>query len=291
MPESCYPTTTNWSCMPAAELAEADEDLKAYAEAMAWNTLAALTGYAVAICPSVVRPISRGCISRGSYMAAPVTGPGQIPWLSSAWGSLGLWAIPCRCSATGSEVTVDPTDPDVLIISDAANDSVVDYGGCDCVTTTEVVLPGPIGGIDSIVINGEVIPTTAYRVYDGNRLVRIDGQSWPVGRDIDVAGDTFVVRYFQGVAPDAMLNMAAGILAKEFLAACGGGDCRLPAGVTSISRQGIEIEVNQGMFTNNLTGIPEVDAIIRIYNPYSRKSQPSVHSFDQRRPRVKTGSY
>lgn len=90
----------------------------------------------------------------------------------------------------------------------------------------------------------------------------------------------FEVTYYRGAAPNEMTKFAAGLLAYEFYKACSGGKCRLPAGVTQVTRQGVTMEIQTGMFPGGFTGIREVDAVIRIYNPHGLKRAPRVLSPD-----------
>jgi hypothetical protein len=90
----------------------------------------------------------------------------------------------------------------------------------------------------------------------------------------------FAVTYFNAWRPDGLAEWIAGIMAVEFAKSCTGGKCRLPAGVQSISRLGVSMEIPSGMFEQGLTGIREVDAWIRLWNPYQLKSASRVWSPD-----------
>ena len=89
-----------------------------------------------------------------------------------------------------------------------------------------------------------------------------------------------VVDYYSGVRPGMVAQMAAGLLAEEFLAGMGGDECRLPRGVTEYSRMGVSITVEAGLFPDGMTNIPEVDAFIRNWNPHGLKTMPQVMSPD-----------
>jgi hypothetical protein len=109
-----------------------------------------------------------------------------------------------------------------------------------------------------------------------------------MGQDENAEG-SFAVSYYTGVAPNDLLRYAAGVLATEFYKACNGSKCRLPAGATSVTRNGVSMEIPSGLFPGGATGIHEVDAVIRIYNPYSLKSPARVMSPDMTRGRIQTG--
>lgn len=267
----CYPDSTDWGCsLTEEEIAALDPVIKARSEALAWTTLQRLSGGNIAICSTIVRPCSIGCMA-GTWMTAPVTGATQYPWPSGrGWmnpqiNSDGQWVNTCGCASPDS---------------------------CSCTRVSEVRLPGMVGDIVRVTIGGANLTPTAYRVDNGNRLVRQDGNVWPLCQDMSVPATddkAFVVEYFDGVAPNEGINFAAGLLAVEFYRACTGHDCKLPAGVTSIVRQGITMEVQTGLFTNGYTGIQAVDAVIATYNPYARKSRPTVFSPDI--PRGRTQSW
>jgi len=253
---------TDWGCADAEWVASLDPDLKAKAEVLAWETLRSLTAYRLSNCPITVRPCAASCWSRSSWQTAPVGG--------RAGGGLlqpqivdGNWINACGC---------------------VAND-------CSCSSVPEVILPGPVGEVVEVTIDGVIVDPSTYRVDDGVRLVRMLGQSWPVCQDMSQrSGDvrTFEVTYHRGIAPNDMSAWAAGMLAVEFAKACTGGKCSLPRGVQSIARQGVSITIQTDMFEGGSTGIPVVDAWVRTINPNRLKQTPGVYSPDVRQPRTTT---
>lgn len=258
----CYPSSTDWTCYGSeADVDALDDIVKARSEALAWSTLHRLTGGNIAICPTLVRPCAARC-TPGTWYTAPVTGASQTPWPSGS-GSFqphitadGTWVNSCGC-----------TSPDL----------------CSCTVVQEVILPGVVGDIVKVSVDGVILDPDAYRVDNGNRLVRQDGESWPVCQDMNLPisdPDAFFVEYYDGTAPDSSLDYAAGLLAAEFYRACTNQACALPSGVVSVVKQGITMEVATGLFTNGYTGIKAVDAVISIYNPYGHKSRPQVLSPD-----------
>lgn len=370
MVDICYPDGADWTCAYSAEeLTQMRSDPTTLArmersEALAWSTLSALTGYRVSLCPTVVRPCAARCNPQ-TYYAAPAPGGGGtvVPGSPGPYMSGGSWYNGCGCSS--------PTD-------------------CSCSYVPEVFLPTEASGIASVMINGATIDPSAYRVDDGNRLVRIDGGTWPlcqnmanpsdatyepvvvtgpggtatftregqivtvkvvtsgvpasqtdgvtpwpaIGPAVSVApgnaqlqvsvivpdtvvlqngtapfaqewetsyttnapadpadySNTFEVAYYTGVGPNDLLRYGAGVLAAEFFKACSGSKCRLPQGVTSVTRNGITMEIPSGLFPGGATGIHEVDTIIRIYNPFSLKAGARVLSPDSPRGRIVTGA-
>jgi hypothetical protein len=270
LPGLCWPV--DWGCVPDDELAEIDEKVKARAEALAAQTLRALTAYQVGGCPIWVRPCAAGCGPAGSFIAAPLLGgnAGALgapvgPW----WPHIenGSWVNTwCGCGAQG----------------------------CSCTTVPEVVLPGPVGGIEKVLIDGAELDPAAYRVDQGNRLVRTDGGTWPRCQDMTAAPDAdgaFAVLYVHGYPVDGLGSWVAGVLAHEFALACTGGKCKLPAGVTSIARQGVTLDIPTGLFESGLTGITEVDAWVRAWNPYHLITPPTVWAPGMPESRARTTTW
>lgn len=254
----CYPSTTDWSCAGTPEeVAELDPAIKARSEMLAWASIARLSGFRVSTCPTVLRPCRTRCAPE-TWISAPVAswGDGFSPYIEN-----GLWYNACGCR----------------------RDS------CGCGVIREIVLPDQeVSGV-VVRIGGVVVDPTAYRVDNGNHLVRQDGGDWPLCQDMNLPdGDpgTFSISYYVGVGPDAALNYAAGLLAAEWYKACSGRDCQLPSSATQVVRQGISFTVPT--FDIGTSGIREVDAIISLYNPHKLKTPPRVMSIESIRGRKRT---
>jgi len=251
----CYPPGTDWSCRftdEEFEKALEDDALArsiAISEAYAWSLLASLTAYQIGTCPVTIRPCAARCAPPGTWLVAPVSRSSLSGWspvrigMFNPYISGGVWYNACGCGT--------------------AADS------CDCGSAPTVVLPGPVGRIESIKIDGVELDPLAYRVDNGNLLIRQDGEAWPMCQDMASAIPGFEVTYYRGAAPNVMTRRAAGVLANEFLLNCEGQDCRLPSNVTRATRGGESYEFSTMDFPDGDTGgtIPEVDALIRIYNP------------------------
>jgi hypothetical protein len=218
----------------------------ALSQALAAQTLRMLTGYRVGGCSVTVRPCNRSCVP-GSWLIAPAP---SILFAGAYGGSFGFspyigpngsWLNACGCAGDG----------------------------CSCTKVEEVWLPGTVGRIDYVILDGVTLPETAYRVDNNNRLVRTDGGSWPVCQDmnLDSGVGTFIVAYLDGNEVDGVGAYVAGTLAAEFAQACIGGDCALPSNVQTITRQGVTMELDPQMFQGGITGNRTVDAYIRIWNP------------------------
>lgn len=268
-PTVCHPQA-DWSCYGTDDEVRAiDPDLKEYAESLAWITFATLTGYRVALCPIQLRPCAEGC-NVGSYLASTVLGLGE-GWIAPGAGvffpvlSGGRW-FNMTCGCVG--------------------------GGCGCTTTPTISLPAGVGRVESVSIDGAVLPADAYRVDWGSKLVRLDGEAWPMCQDMTAAPDadgSFVVTYWPGQRPTSVDARAVGNLAVEFLKSCSGdGKCRLPKSVTNVVRNGVTYAIKTDMFNDGLTGLQDVDILIRQYNPNLLKRRPILVSSDRRRGRVPT---
>lgn len=254
---SCYPDNVIWPhgqapTPPADPSNPTDDELLDQlrieaALTYAWSTLVALTAGRLAPCPITVRPKHQSEYG-GSYREAPVAGLGPfVPHLGE-----GLW--------TNQLATCNPrSDP------------------------REIELPGPVGGVVSVELDGELISPSAYRL-DGQLLVRTDGGTWPRHNDFIAPGGwgVFEVTYHRGAVPGVDARAAVGILAAEYLKAASGDQygCRLPSGTTSVVRQGISIEIEND--ADAIVGrIPEIAGIVRRFNPHHQKSQSRVFSPDR----------
>lgn len=259
MAQFCYPSTTDWTCLPEGTTLDPEE--KDRAEAFAWAALRALTGAQTGNCPFTLRPCAARCNPRQTWRTAPVgTGFYNGDGFFSPYMENGALFNGCGC---GDE--------------------------CNCGGSLSIIyLPGPVAEVREVKVDGAVLPPSAYRLYNGNELVRIDGERWPGCQDIaepDTEVGTFSVSMVQGYPVDQVINVAAGVLAYEFYLGCHGKACRLPSNVTSISRQGVDIELAGGMFAEHYIGIPEVDVVIAMLNPYGLKMPPAFWSPDMNRSR------
>lgn len=227
-------------------------EIQARSAGLATATLRRLSGYRVGGCPVTVRPCVLGCTDVSLYRAR-IWGPHQL--------ADGSWVNSCGCTTE-----------------------------CSCTALCEVRLAAPVGPVTWVMVDGTVVPATDYRV-DGDRLVWTGAGDcpWPICQDMtqdETHPGTFAVRYLQAHAPDSLAAYAAGVLAMEFAKACTGGKCRLPASVTSVSRQGVSYEVAAGTFPEGTTGIREVDGWIGLWNPDGRRQASAVWWPGQRSPRL-----
>lgn len=265
---SCVPDWDAWDVEPDPEAdppvvgipkyTDADKDR---AIALAGQSLRVLTGYRVGGCPVTVRPCMSGC-ERRTWRTFPVQGGGgDGPWFpvlaSGEWLNIG-----CGCGGGG---------------------------GCSCSRVCEVRLQGPVGAVTEVKLDGSVLDPSAYRLDPGGRLVRVDGDCWPLCQNMsapDTEAGTWSVTYTAGLPVDGLGAWVAGIMAGEYVKVCSGGNCRLPNNITKVVRDGVEMTLGLGSFPGNLTGIQEVDNWVARWNPGGLRAPSVVWSPDVSTPRV-----
>lgn len=258
MAQPCLP----WEVDPEAlgvcsGWAEYSQETKDQALILASTFLWAATGRRYGSCPVTIRPARARGWEPVQYQVFPVTPgaqglnqPGGPFLFGGQWFNAGC-AIAC-------------------------------CGNRECA----LVLRGPVTGVEDVFVDGELVLASAYRV-DVSRgvylLVRIDGECWPICQNLTAEPTepgTFEVTYDVGVAIPPALLTALALLACEYGKSLTGGACALPARMTRLSRQGIEVEVAPPDPENGLTGIKIVDDIVTALNPSRRHSPPRVMSPD-----------
>lgn len=256
---SVEPGPCDWaidtSCIP--EWSSYTNEQRSRAISWASFILDALTGRQFAQCPVTVRPCGPSCRLQADYTTYPVGAPSQNvpgPWMIP-YISGGTW-VNCACS-----------------------------GGCDCTPECRVDLGLPVAEITEVKVNGLVLDPSAYQLA-GQWLVRTDGGAcWPSCQDPsvpDTEDGTFAVTFRPGRTLPVAGQIAAGRLAGEFIKACAGAACGLPAQIASLSRQGVDVQFvdPESVFENGRTGIREVDLFIQAVNPSQLTRRPRVMSPD-----------
>lgn len=267
LPDFCWPVDTScvddWDAweIPPSEGSEGvpryTAEQKARAVALATQTLRMLTLWRVGGCPVTVRPATQGCRDK-TYRVFPVSGSGAVPWQPVSMG--GQW-INIGCGHSSA---------------------------CSCLGAREVLLPSNAGEVLSVTIDGLTLDPTAYRLDAGARLVRLDGDTWPLCQDLtkpDTEEGTWAVTYRPGAPVDGLGAYVAGVLAGEYVRACAGGSCDLPTGVTQVVRNGVTLTIGAGAFPDGKTGIRTVDAYLERWNPNGHTIPPAVWSPDVARAR------
>ncbi|WP_228980128.1 hypothetical protein [Streptomyces sp. DH12] len=263
-PGPCEPWPFLPDCCSAA--AGADQETIDRSRRAATSVLWALSGRRWGpSCPYTVRPCKRSCLD--TY-AAPVSWQAAGPWVPYI-GTDGQWrnASVCGCSS-----------------------------GCSCGELCEVRLEGPVHDVVAVEVDGLVLPDGAYRVDDGNLLVRTDGGCWPDCQDMAApCGEpgTWCVTYRVGVPLDDAAIAAHSALVCHLLKGCTGAGscgCKVPRNATRVSRQGVELEMADPtlIYEGMRTGISEVDLWLTAVNPYRLTSPSRVYSPDMWRPRATT---
>lgn len=149
-----------------------------------------------------------------------------------------------------------------------------------------VVLRGPVASVDEVMVGEEVVPSSAYRVdITGGAwlLVRVDGECWPMCQNFTAdEGEegSFTVTYGLGRELPEALKIATAMLACEYAGFLTAGTCKLPAKMTRLSRQGVEVELEPADPGDGKTGVKFVDEVISTLNPSKRRSPPLLLSLD-----------
>jgi hypothetical protein len=127
-------------------------------------------------------------------------------------------------------------------------------GPCGCARVCRVrlpapVTPGPDGGVVGVVVDGQPLPDTAWRI-DGNEwLVRQDGGCFPPCQRLDrPAGEpgTWTVTYWRGWPIDASASRAVTALAARIYDDCQQDGCWIDPRVTQLTRNGVTYNLDPG---------------------------------------------
>jgi hypothetical protein len=163
-----------------------------------------------------------------------------------------------------------------------------------CAPLSEVDIPGPVGYIDSLLINGEAVDLSNgdWRLDNGHLLVWQGAGVSPLPSAQDLnkpdtganSEGTWSITYSRSYPVLEDGRIAVAYLALEFAKACQPKKkCSLPRGVTSVVRNGVSFTVEAGLFPNGLTGIDIVDQYILKWAPAGSPTQNAV-VFDPRNP-------
>lgn len=253
----CADWPVTWTC----DVAALNPAVTGIAVSMATEFLWAATGMRFGTCEVTLRPCRRECQTGSFY---DDFGP---PWAAQSYPQPaligGLWFN--------------------LVCGSCAGD-------CSCTPVSEVRLPAPVASIVEVKVDGTPLVTGAYRVDNNRLLVRTDGGEWPRCNDLnldDTEVGTWSVTAAYGEALPEGASLAVGQLACEIARAADGGDCKLPAGVQQLVRQGVTIsypDVGE-LFRQGRTGLYLVDMFIATWNPYNLKQRSRVYNVD--RPSVR----
>jgi hypothetical protein len=249
----CADWPVQWTC----DVATLNPAVTGLAVASATETLWALSGRRFGLCEVTLRPCRRDCYDGRFY---DDFGP---PW-------------------TGARSYPQPA----LIGGQWFNLTCGSCSDCACGTVSEALLPAPVHSIVEVKVDGTPLVTGAYRVDNNRLLVRTDGDRWPRCNDLtraDSEPGTWSVTARFGEVPPEGAALAMGELACEIAKAADGQDCRLPAGVQQLVRQGVTIsypDVGE-LFAKGRTGLYLVDMFVATWNPSGLRSRSRVYRVDQ----------
>jgi hypothetical protein len=254
-----------WTC----DISSKSPTATGYAASAATEIVWALSGRQYGLCEVTLRPCRRTCYgddwwtSYGAPWSASYPG-GGYSYGPAGWG---FW-FDLSCGSC--------------------------HGGCSCREVPEVVLPSPVNSVTRVMVAGAPMATGSYRVDNNRLLVRTDGQRWPRCNDLildDSHPGTWSVTALYGREVPVMGRIAVGELACEILKVLDGQDCRLPAGIQSLTRQGISVNFPEvgALFKEGRTGLYSVDAFVTTANPSGLTSRSRAYRVDGPGPR-RTGT-
>lgn len=157
----------------------------------------------------------------------------------------------------------------------------------------------PVTAVEQVKIDGVIIPSNEYLLEDYRILVRLrpsasatptERWGWPVNQILDLPDTqpgTFSVTYYYGRTPPEAGKAAAAVLAYQLCLDAMGDESALPARVTSVTRQGVTVQVTDviDIVAKGLLGIWAVDVFLKTWNPTGARLRPAVWSPDVGRPR------
>lgn len=250
----------NWPYVLTCDIPLEAAPITGYAISMATDMLWSMTGMRFGLCNVTLRPCRRECYTPfpDDWYMWPYTGSFPQPALiSGQWFNLTCGGCP---------------------------------GTCSCSEVSEFVLPSPVHAIVDISIDGVPMPTGSYRLDNNRIVVRTDGDRWPLCNDLSVndgePGTWTITATFGEPVPDGA-RLAMGELICEIIRGATGGDCRLPAGITQLIRQGVTIQFPDvgELFSQGRTGLYLVDMFINTWNPYGLRQRSRTYNVD--RPTVR----
>lgn len=163
-----------------------------------------------------------------------------------------------------------------------------------CTPLVEIDIPGPVGYIDSLKIDGveQALWDGDWRLDNGHLLVWQGEGTSPVlaFQNLNLADTevgTWSLTYSQSYPVSREGRLAVAALALEFAEACKPrGKCSLPRGVRTVSRMGVSFTLEAGLFPNGLTGLDTVDSFILKWAPAGSPTRSaSVYDPSKKSPR------
>lgn len=255
--EPCDWPVSYAACQAGGEVFETPEDQATF-EKMAATYLWNWTDRQFTLCETTIRPCRSFCNEAWSAFDAAM---GLGSWQWTAFGS-SAWTP-------------------VMIAGKWRNLYCGGCGGldCSCGAVPHINLPGPVDSVTEVQIDGEVVPSSTYRL-EGSMLIRENGLDWPDCQDLALPlgqEGTWGVTYMRGKPVPKGGQIAAGVLATElYKAACNDASCKLPQRVQTITRQGVTmamLDSFEDSVDKGYTGIWVIDSWLSSVNS---PKQPSV---------------
>lgn len=245
----------------AETLENVEDEVRERFENMATSLLWNWTGRVFGVCDEIIRP----CYVPQGYRPSTFEGMGP----HSVVGRFG-W-LPVYIDGGWSEVQCG-----ICLTAACA---------CEPSARVSIHLPGPAVEITEILIDGEILSSSAYRLDRGRWLIRTDGEAWPHAQDLvkntSEAG-TWSVEYQRGIPVPIGGQSAAGTLACElYRAAQSDPNCGLPMRLQTATREGVSIAVLDSFedLKDGKTGLWIVDSWVASVNsprPYVGVASPDT---------------
>lgn len=232
-------------------------------------------------CPRTVRPCfadGGGCGSGQGWLQWPLGGWSFWVWDQAAQG----WSFPSLPYRIDGEWY----------------NQWMDGGACEgSCNLPSVTLPSPVANVTEVVIDGEILDPSAYKVEGYERLVRVDGHHWPcvqnrhrdsspyVGVNDGSKKNTWQITYTYGRGPGLDGEIACATYAAEIAKwLCNADDCQLPQRVKHISREGVELDFMDPLtfIKEGETGVYLVDLWIHSINPRKLPHRAKISRMDRR---------
>jgi hypothetical protein len=257
----CFPWTTADAVRSAVTGIDPNADLTEWIEA-ASQVLYALTGRQYkGLCRATIRPGHESC-SCGGMCSAHLFG-----WPFTGGSRFGPYGI-------GGGYRGQEGPQNILLCA------------------SEIDLGHEARYVESVKIDGTEIDPTTWRLDPLGKLVRQPDSAgnqlvWPCCNRVAAPSGgvgTFEIRYVYGQDPPASVVMAVNVLAGQFWLACNAtAQCRLPAHVMTMTRQGVSatfISDTTVFLAKGFTGLPLVDQVIAAHNPDHVKRRARVLNID-----------
>lgn len=254
-PGPCEPWPVRWpgSC----DISTVSPEITGIAVQAASELLYQLTAQRFGLCRVALRPCREECFGNGFGWGFRAGWWGDVGYPTPYWSN-GQW-YNLGCGQCGSS--------------------------CSCTAMSEVYLPGPVNAIVEVIEHGVILtPDVDYRLDDYRKLVRLGGV-WPFCNDLNqpVTGTgTYTVVADFGENVPILGQLAMGEVACDLINFLLGEDCKLPAGITDLTRQGVSMsfaDVDNGL-TTFFAKFPISYLFVKTYNPHQLMARARAYDID-----------